>query len=285
LNSFSLSITWGVPSLSAGGSVEDDYDTELYDFAYLDRDDLDFSSSIQFENYGDDLESITSFYNKNDVFISRNAMENLVKLGFDFIEIDELSSTEVSIYGGYDIIKSEASINESSSYKQMKITISQIGDDEIFIKVNMLWTKGTTNDDYDLLAIGHNSLVTATKYKGKQIVQETTVVGDSTSSEVFNYPETLNNYFSEDKYGLVMKHNLVNANGMKFITLEMEAIYSGSASSFYGIFMHQTSLFSYNISNTEFNKEHSISEISFNPSSLEDKYDTQYTVSKYFNMN
>lgn len=225
----------------------------------------------------DENAPITSFYNKNEVFISRQNYELLAQLGFSYREIMYFTEDELSIYDDYKISSYVGQVvNSSSDYKILTMTVNKLDNGNYFIKLNQFWTRLPSNRYWDLLAINAPAYSDVINFRGKQIVGYTGT--DDKDYTVYNYNSiNQSSYFSINDYGIIMKHNLVNDADMIFATLEAE-IDVGTWENYdiYGILMHQVDY--YAINNTQFQSPYMVYYIDFNPSTLENYYDTVYSV-------
>jgi len=271
-NSFSFGI--GVPAsagISVGGSYETKFETQISVPCTIYAEEINVASpdNADIEN------PVESFFNRNNVFISSRVRNTLIELGFSNIEIDYLTASEYDKYKSYIVLDSESKVKESSPYKQMTVTGSELANGNYFIKVNLLWKIEPNNRHYDIIGLKIPSNSTIHGYSGKQFTQKK--LHDSVS--VTNYSQSLTPYFSVNNYGVAMKHNLDDSDEYLFITLQVEGVRIESLSDnrVDAYFYHQID--NYNISNTEFWSSYNI--VGFSSSTIANKYDGLYSIDAF----
>lgn len=244
---------------------------------YYDDGNIDHSN-IQNGSYSTDT---SSYVNRNKVFIPHDQLIKFLDMGFTKVEIDYFTQTEYDKYEQYGVISCSTTTKSTSSYKELKLTVSKLTNGNYFIKTNLYWKKLPSNRYFDLIGIDLPTNYTMIEYCGKQIYDDYYLYDgsytehQSTQKSVIKYSNTTTGYFSVNTSGIAMKHNLINNAEELLITLQVEVTLSSSSdyiSKSYFTHAHDY----YNISNTEFFISSNGTGIQFENSSLYDKYDGLY---------
>lgn len=257
---------------------------EIQLVATLDKDAIKNNHYYDEEKVESDTEdqfTISSYVNRNDVFISQKQLDKLLIMGFHRSEIDYLTQSEYNTLSNHVLISSVTTREDSSSYKYLTITTSKLGSGNYFIKAYLYWKKPPQIREHDLIGIKLPPNLTLMNYSGKQIT--TNVLSDilfnpiyDYTKSVIDYESTNDDYFSVNSYGVIMMNNLVNNDEEIIITLQLEVQGVIESSNLpIAVYMHQTDSDYYNTSWC-YMSSLSNETILFNVSFYENHFDTKY---------